>query len=140
MSGQSKPAATYVAVSQITPLFNIAVSQNSPLNMRRLVKCRPLQCINIRAASQIAPLFYTAVSKNSPLNSSSKNVYCVFVRVTSLFNTDNFITGTYILIDNIIAFSILCLSYCPHPHPLASVVGLSHRRNSIVLSKLTPPN
>jgi hypothetical protein len=30
-----------VAVSQIAPLFNIAVSQNLPLNMWRLVKFRP---------------------------------------------------------------------------------------------------
>jgi hypothetical protein len=27
--------------NQITPLYNIAVSQNSPLNRRRLFKCHP---------------------------------------------------------------------------------------------------
>jgi hypothetical protein len=70
-SSQPKLAAEYRAVSQITSLFNIAVSQNSPLNMWRLVKSRPylyIHTVYVAAVSQIALLFNMAVTQNSPLN------------------------------------------------------------------------
>jgi hypothetical protein len=52
-----------------------------------------------------------------------------------------FITSTCILIYSIIVFTHPMFNFFwPPPHPLASVVGLSHRRNSSVPSKLTPPN
>ncbi len=66
--GQSKLATNYLAASQIAPLFNLAVSQYSPLNMWLLVNSRPYYYIYLAATSKIAPLCNKAVSQNLLLN------------------------------------------------------------------------